>query len=102
MTPGDWPDSDDAWTVADFTLAADDTIDHWLDRHRAEVAISVQLVAAADLDDFCLLPRFTSRNVRSVVQHLIEEYARHCGHADIIRETILANRPTSTNTPPKA
>jgi hypothetical protein len=56
VTPGDWPDSDDDWTAADFTLADHDTIDQWLDRHRAEVSISIQIVAAAGLDDFCRLP----------------------------------------------
>jgi uncharacterized damage-inducible protein DinB len=26
--------------------------------------------------------------VRDIVVHLVEEYARHCGHADLLRETI--------------
>jgi uncharacterized damage-inducible protein DinB len=26
--------------------------------------------------------------VREVVMHMIEEYARHCGHADLLRERI--------------
>jgi hypothetical protein len=26
--------------------------------------------------------------VRGVIVHLIEEYARHCGHADLLRECI--------------
>ena len=26
--------------------------------------------------------------MREVVVHLIEEYARHCGHADLLRECI--------------
>lgn len=26
--------------------------------------------------------------VREVLVHLIEEYARHCGHADLLRECI--------------
>jgi hypothetical protein len=29
-----------------------------------------------------------SMNLRSIVVHLIEEYARHCGHADLLREAI--------------
>src|SRR4051794_38973920 len=28
------------------------------------------------------------RKVRGVVVHMIEEYARHCGHADLVRECI--------------
>lgn len=26
--------------------------------------------------------------VRGVIVHMIEEYARHCGHADLLRECI--------------
>ena len=26
--------------------------------------------------------------IRDIVVHLIEEYARHCGHADLLREVI--------------
>ena len=26
--------------------------------------------------------------VREVLMHMIEEYARHCGHADLLRERI--------------
>jgi hypothetical protein len=26
--------------------------------------------------------------VRDIVVHMIEEYARHCGHADLLRECI--------------
>ena len=27
-------------------------------------------------------------NLRWILVHMIEEYARHCGHADLIRESI--------------
>jgi hypothetical protein len=27
-------------------------------------------------------------NLRYIVVHLIEEYARHCGHADLLREVL--------------
>jgi len=30
----------------------------------------------------------TSVALRSVLVHMIEEYARHCGHADMLRERI--------------
>jgi hypothetical protein len=93
VVPGEWPASDDDWTVADFSLTDDDTVSDWLDRHRAAVAMSQEIVAGMDLEDTCKLERYSHRNVRSVLLHMIEEYARHCGHADIIRETILADRP---------
>jgi hypothetical protein len=30
----------------------------------------------------------TRINLREVLVHMIEEYARHCGHADLLRECI--------------
>ncbi|MQA80407.1 MAG: DUF664 domain-containing protein [Streptosporangiales bacterium] len=38
------------------------------------------------------VPSAAGHLVRSVLHHMIAEYARHCGHGDIIRETILPNR----------
>jgi hypothetical protein len=46
-------------------------------------------LAAASLDDMIESPkRSRAYNVRWVVVHMIEETARHAGHADIIREMI--------------
>ncbi len=47
-------------------------------------------VAALDLDTMCPCPecKDESRSLRWVYAHMIEEYARHNGHADLIRETI--------------
>jgi hypothetical protein len=33
-------------------------------------------------------PRHGDLRVRDVIVHMIEEYARHCGHADLLRECI--------------
>jgi uncharacterized damage-inducible protein DinB len=58
---------EDAWT-------------HW----RAEVDNSDEFAAEHDLD-------FTGPEgdtLREVLLHLVEEYARHCGHADFLRERI--------------
>jgi hypothetical protein len=42
---------------------------------------------AASLDDLVEFPgRSADYNVRWVVVHMLEETARHAGHADIIRE----------------
>ena len=56
----------------------------------AEVAAADRVYAAADLDD---LAARAGRNgerasLRWILLHLIEEYARHDGHADLIRESI--------------
>jgi Protein of unknown function (DUF664) len=54
---------------------------------RAEVRRARKVIAAASLDD-----TFTRRgiviSVRWVLVHMIEEYARHNGHADFLREQI--------------
>jgi uncharacterized damage-inducible protein DinB len=44
----------------------------------------------AGLDDLGALvgPENDRAEVRDVVVHMIEEYARHCGHADLLRECI--------------
>jgi uncharacterized damage-inducible protein DinB len=52
---------------------------------RAEVAFAEQFVA--DTADLGTLGR-TQVPVRDVLVHMIEEYARHCGHADFLRERI--------------
>lgn len=62
-----------------------DAFDYW----RGEVAHAREVVAAASLDDV-REREHTGRPVslRWVLVHLIEEYARHCGHADLLRERI--------------
>ncbi|MFC4334549.1 DinB family protein [Salininema proteolyticum] len=46
-------------------------------------------VADRGLDEeFTSKGRGASLNLRWIYVHLIEEYARHCGHADIVRERI--------------
>lgn len=54
---------------------------------RAEIAHARTAYAAVSLDD--LVTRNGEQlEVRDVVVHMIEEYARHCGHADLVREAI--------------
>jgi hypothetical protein len=44
---------------------------------------------AHDLDEFERRSNDEWRvNLRWIYVHLIEEYARHCGHADLLRESI--------------
>ena len=52
---------------------------------RAEVAFAEELVAGtADLGT----AGGSGRPMRELLVHMIEEYARHCGHADLLRERI--------------
>jgi uncharacterized damage-inducible protein DinB len=78
-------DRDAAFTGA---VADDDVVaDAWA-RWREEVSNAEELVAAAASLDLVSLDPDEPINLREVLVHMIEEYARHCGHADLLRECI--------------
>jgi uncharacterized damage-inducible protein DinB len=81
--PPDDRDFDFNGAVADDAVAAE-AWETW----RAEVAHARDVYAG--LDDLGTLvgPEGNQGEVRDVVVHVIEEYARHCGHADLLRERI--------------
>ena len=56
----------------------------------AEYAKSNKIVASHNLDELAKWARSDEEraNLRYIMVHLIEETGRHCGHADIIRESI--------------
>ncbi|MBC3842935.1 DinB family protein [Streptacidiphilus sp. 4-A2] len=62
--------------------------------YEAQCARSNEIVAAASLDDVGRHPdyRATSTNLRWMLVHLIEETARHAGHADVVRELLDGNK----------
>jgi uncharacterized damage-inducible protein DinB len=56
---------------------------------RAQIAdADAWLDGLTDLDATVTTPRGEPVSVRDVLIHMIEEYARHCGHADLLRECI--------------
>jgi uncharacterized damage-inducible protein DinB len=60
-----------------------------LDRFLAACAESRRIVAEHSLEEVVPSVVFgCSVNLRFIAVHMIEEYARHCGHADLLRETI--------------
>ena len=62
-----------------------DAFDYW----RGEVAHARDVVAAATLDDVREREQLGRPvSLRWILVHMIEEYARHCGHADLLRERI--------------
>jgi uncharacterized damage-inducible protein DinB len=75
------------WT---FATAADDSPEQlltWLDEAQR---VTERIVAEADLDAIAQ-ERFwdgEQASLRWILLHLIQEYARHLGHADLIREAI--------------
>ena len=79
----------DAEPDLDFDGAvADDAVveDAWASWRR-EVAHAEQVDAASTSTTLCPHPD-GELEVRDVLVHLVEEYARHCGHADLLRECI--------------
>ncbi|NDZ81476.1 DinB family protein [Streptomyces sp. SID10853] len=87
--PGEWPANGEQDTdLEDFRVDERDTVEQWLATYEERSAASRKVVAAMGLDDPCGWPQAADRNLRWVLLHMIEETARHAGHADIIRETL--------------
>ena len=57
------------------------------ERYRAECRAVDAALDGAKLDDAFTF-RFMTMSVRWMLQHLVEEYARHNGHADLLRQAI--------------
>jgi hypothetical protein len=78
------PDGDFEGAVGDPAVVAE-AWDAW----RAEVAFAEQLVAAApSLEITCDEAWRGKLSLRWVLVHMVEEYARHNGHADLLRQLI--------------
>jgi hypothetical protein len=91
--PDEWPESGRAtWRTEDFLVDERDTVDHWVARYKDQIAVSREITASTDLNTPCARQDLATENLRWVLLHLIEETARHAGHADIIRETIDGTR----------
>jgi hypothetical protein len=90
--PGEWPEVRTDELDAAFQLADSDTVETVVAYYREQIAKSQQILETFDLDALCAWPEMAEQNVRWVALHMIEETARHAGHADIIRETIDGSR----------
>ena len=56
---------------------------------QGEIEHAREVAAAAELTDTFYRDRDDAWvSLREILVHMIEEYARHCGHADLIRERI--------------
>jgi uncharacterized damage-inducible protein DinB len=81
---------------AEFQLTPDDSLESLLagyDQVAAETELAVAGIAdlgqAVPVPDAPWFPKdLTAWSVRWVLLHLIEETARHAGHADVVRESI--------------
>ncbi|MGH1487820.1 MAG: DinB family protein [Acidimicrobiales bacterium] len=83
----DWETDRDAemalaqvWPVEQLLATFNDSVAD--SRARVEAAVSLDQLSAKSADDG------QQWNLRWILIHMIEEYARHCGHADLIREAI--------------
>lgn len=73
----------------DFRIEPDETSEQIFEMYRAACARSNAILAEVSLDDVSEWPgRSYDCNVRWVLAHMLEETARHTGHADILREMI--------------
>ena len=86
--PGEWPAVPTEPEEADLLVGEEDTVKYWVAYYQEQIEASRAVVAETGLDTPCAWPKLAHRNVRWVLLHMIEETARHAGHADIIRETL--------------
>ena len=75
------PAQDDGWT-----LSSDDTAESLLAGYERACAASRQAASGFSLDDCVPHSRMGQVSLRWIYVHMIEESARHVGHADILRE----------------
>ncbi|MDA2805825.1 DinB family protein [Nocardiopsis suaedae] len=90
----DDPDREASWGD-DFRLVGDETLEGALAFYAGVEAETEKAVAAlpsldhlAELPEAPWFPEGASWSARRILLHLIRETAQHCGHADIIRESL--------------
>jgi uncharacterized damage-inducible protein DinB len=71
----------------DFPAVDDELVRESHALWQAEVAHARDVLERTDLDAVVDV-HGEATEVRDIVVHMIEEYARHCGHADLVRECI--------------
>lgn len=86
--PGEWPDVQAEAVDATFNLTEDETVETVVADYREQIAASQEILGTLDLDTPCAWPEMADKTLRWAALHMIEETARHAGHADLIRETI--------------
>jgi uncharacterized damage-inducible protein DinB len=86
----DDPDRDWHHTPEDTLADALAALDAEIGKARTIVAsaTSLEQVTAIDVGPMDNPARRGRRSLRWIMVHMIEEYARHCGHADLLREVV--------------
>jgi hypothetical protein len=86
-SPTDDPDGD-------FHPGPDDTVAEAIAALRTEIEFAATSTAGVAMDTLAKADPPWNRSpgwrptLRWILVHLIEEYARHCGHADLLREAV--------------
>ncbi|MEV6247465.1 DinB family protein [Streptomyces sp. NPDC051742] len=85
-----WIYSTDEDRDGDIHVTDEDTYDEAYATWQAEIAHARTLAATRGLDDLGAGEHRSGRtfNLRWIYLHMIEEYARHNGHADLLRERV--------------
>ncbi|MFI7608981.1 DinB family protein [Micromonospora sp. NPDC049366] len=98
MVEGNWfpsllaPGPDDVYLTAEedalasFTVTEDDTVDGVAAAYERACERSRTVAGRFALDHVVPHPQLGEVSLRWILTHLIEETARHAGHADILRE----------------
>jgi Protein of unknown function (DUF664) len=79
-----WIDQPDG----DFRIAPEETVETLLAQYEEQCAVSRETAARFELDDAVPHPELGEVSLRWIYVHMIEETARHTGHADILREQL--------------
>ena len=75
-----------------FVLDDSDTVASVTAAHREACEASRRAISGLSLDDVVTGNRRGPLPLRFVLLHVLRELAQHCGHADILREQVLASR----------
>ncbi|MEV8376751.1 DinB family protein [Kribbella sp. NPDC056861] len=80
--------TDDSDPEAEFRAGPDETTDAIVAQYLRTNERARAVVAAGNLDDIVTTPWGAEVNLRAILIHLVQETARHNGHADLIREAL--------------
>ncbi|MDO9498222.1 MAG: DinB family protein [Nocardioides sp.] len=81
---------------ASFTSTPKNSIESVRTAYAEACAASRVAAAALDIEDVVTGNRRGPLPLRWIYLHMLREVAQHCGHADILREQVLAARDTPT------
>lgn len=82
-------DEPELWAgEADFRVEDGETAEVLVEQYLRVCERARAVVAAGELDDVVTTPSGAEANLRAILIHIVQETARHNGHADIIRESI--------------